>query len=128
MSMHWLSDQLQQLTEIPSRSHEALLRQIEALITQLGERDEVTTAFASHDGLLCAISGEDTAVEALAAMSQYCMAPAHEAGRLLGMGAVRQQLIIGDHQKLVLFQLQDLVIGMLCPRDVDLASALQHQG
>lgn len=123
---HWLAKRLHLLEKMSasgSQAHE-FLAVVSTLINDLVRRPGVTAAFACHDGLLLDGAGNGVDLEALGAIGQSSSLTAKSAAAVLSMGAVRQLLIIGDAQKVALFVVGAISVGVLAPEEVELSAAL----
>ncbi len=132
--MHWLAAQVDRLrtlqdryravrsegaradTSIPGRPREALREGIEELVAG-------PAAFAAHQGLLLAATGNGVDHDALAAMAQACTTPAEAAAGALGMGEVSQVLVVGSQHKLAILRVGDMLVGMYSPQHVVLSES-----
>jgi predicted regulator of Ras-like GTPase activity (Roadblock/LC7/MglB family) len=146
MSVHWLADQVAELTELSQRCHlhserwakregvsasddaeprAAFMSALRKVILQIGQHDGVSGCFVAHDGLVVESSGEAADYEALAAMSQWCVTPAHQVVETLSLGALQQILLIGSDRKLAMIQLGQMTLGILAPTSVQLSDVLK---
>lgn len=145
--MHWLASRMEELwgrydgyTWLREHSDEdirvaaarerearnAFLGQLSELVREVAERHGVTAAFAEHEGLLVDVAGDGAAAEALAAMARALVAPAREAARTVGLGALHQVLLAGEERKLALLVVGEMSIGVLAPAHVRLADVLSR--
>ena len=146
MSMHWLAEQVAELTELSQRCHlhserwikregvsdsgdaearATFMSALRKVIEQIGQRDGVLGCFAAHDGLVVDSTGESADYEALAAMSQWCVTSAYQVAETLSLGSLQQILLIGSDKKLALVQLGQMTLGILAPTSVQLSELLK---
>jgi len=130
--MHWLGQRVQQmLTEAESgfsgdagrEARRGFIDHVSELVDDIANRDGVTAAFASYEGLLVAASGISSDFEALAAMAQASLVPAYHSAGVLELGDLRQLVIVGDSQKLALVWIGPVTVGIVSPSEVNLAAA-----
>jgi predicted regulator of Ras-like GTPase activity (Roadblock/LC7/MglB family) len=131
--VHWLSTEVETALDL-ARAAESdaedararrrrFLDRMASIIDALGERDGLSAAFASYEGLLVATSGEASNFEGLAALAQAVLEPARESASELRLGALRQMVLVGEDRKLALIRVGPVVIGLVAPVGVDLAAA-----
>lgn len=96
---------------------------IGVLVDEIAQREGITAAFASFEGLLVAASGIATDFEAMAAMAQASLVPAYHSAGVLELGELRQLVLVGDRQKLALVWIGPVVLGIVSPSEVSLAEA-----
>lgn len=99
---------------------EEVRRVVEAVATRAG----VTACFASHDGLLLASAGAPPDADGLSAMSQTCAATGASTADALGLGPVRQIVVVGEYHKLAVLVIGQLAIGILAPASTHLSTVL----
>jgi predicted regulator of Ras-like GTPase activity (Roadblock/LC7/MglB family) len=137
--MHWLAEQIEELhqlesvhdtsrergdSKIQSQARVILIGAVRQLVQDVATRDGVTASFAAYEGLLVDSAGGSANFDALAAMGQRLISTANEASDPLLLSHVHQMVVIGDEQKVVLFQIGDLTVGILGPAAVTLAERL----
>jgi len=131
--MHWLESQVVRLHGLATRQkprsaikevRREFLNAVAELAAATVRRDGVTACFVCHDGLLIETAGRATDFEALSAMTQHWMVAGNEAAQTLALGKVQQMLIVGDEQKLALFVIGQLAVGILSPSAVVLSRVL----
>lgn len=143
--MHWLAEQLKNLHELESRSlqyrdlsalnvagsaaaekqaREAFVTAVCRLVEEVAGRAGVEACFAAHEGLVVHTAGRTDDAEAMAAMAQNCLDTGRVAATSLKLGAVQQMVVVGEQQKLALFAIGQMALGILGMSDANLASAL----
>jgi predicted regulator of Ras-like GTPase activity (Roadblock/LC7/MglB family) len=148
--MHWLASRVADVSELSdcycrikdqrrsggavSASDEAAARKaflaaLHELVQQISLRPGVSACFAAQDGLVVdaieeGVAAEAANFEALAAMAQSCLIPARHAAETLRLGGVRQMLLIGDAQKLIMIELGQMTLGIVSPSSQQLAESL----
>lgn len=104
----------------------AFLSAVRDMVAEVSQRPGVLACFAAHEGLLVEAVGEVAAdFEALAAMSQLCLAPTRRAAETLSLGSMQQMLLVGSQRKLALIQLGPMTVGVLSPASIQLSEALE---
>lgn len=133
--MHWLEAQVEELHALaeardraadPKAARRAFVDAVEEVAAEVVRRSGVTACFVCHDGLLIETAGRAPDFEALSAMTQHWMVAGKEAALTLALGRVQQMVIVGHENKLALFVIGQLAVGILSPSTVQLSRALAH--
>lgn len=145
--MHWLAEQLGQLHALASRHRQykelseknvagsadaekqartAFLSSVHELVQEISRRQGVEACFAAHEGLLVEIGGQLAEFEALGAMAASCIQAAEKAADSLALGEMNQMVIIGERQKLALFAVGGMALGILAKSSTGLAQVLSR--
>ena len=143
--MHWLAEQVKNLHDLINRhrqykelaaakvagseqaekqAREAFLAAVREFVEGIAGRDGVAACFASHEGLLVESAGDLDDFEALAAMAQGVIEAGVNASINLDLGDLRQMVIVGSKQKVALFWVGQIAVGILGAHDVQLAQLL----
>ncbi len=109
---------------VAKKSYQAFVSAAQSLVREVAARPGVTACFACHDGLVLEAAGRPCDFEALSAMTQTCAMAGKEAAETLSLGSVQQLVIVGRKDKLALFVIGQLQIGVLSPVSVSLAATL----
>jgi predicted regulator of Ras-like GTPase activity (Roadblock/LC7/MglB family) len=146
MTTHWLTDQVAVLKALSQRCHlinerwtkreggsetqesearAAFMAALRKVVGQIKQHEGILACFVAHEGLVVEAIGEETEFEALAAMTQWCVTPAHHAVETLSLGTLQQILLIGSERKLALIQLGQMTLGILAPNSVQLSDTLK---
>lgn len=144
--MHWLNDKLQNLEDILTRlseykgmdaksvagaeaaakkSREAFAETVHDLVEAIAERDGVTACFACHDGLLMESSGNHSNFEALAVEGQKLISQGTSSLERLEFGEFQQLVLIGQKEKVALFWMGEIGIGIVSEKDTVLSEQLR---
>lgn len=102
--------------------HEALTEAAEGICARRG----ITACVVAHEGLVVTQSGAGAMDDALAATTQVCLSTANGASSTVELGHPRQMVIVGDDQKIALFFVGQMVVGILSPADTVLAETLSR--
>lgn len=121
--MHWLSAELERVGRLAAGRSPIFVHALSDLVAQLGERPGLRAAFAAHEGLIIAVTGDKAAAEALAAQAQGLLGAAAHASTTLGLGGVSQTVVVTEHGKLAIIAVGPVVVGLLAPPHVSLAMA-----
>lgn len=143
--MHWLAEKLQQLGGLAARHVESKTEQgpkleaslaeearsdfltaIRETVAEIGQRRGVVACFVAHEGLVFEATGSPADVEALAAVAQAHLAVAGKGALTAELGEVRQMVLIGSAQKLALFRVGDMALGILARSETTLGEALRN--
>ncbi len=144
--MHWFDGRLRELGGLANRflqyrqlaasnvagsaeaarqARETFVSDLCNLVSDVAERPGVEACFATHEGLLVASAGDSEDFDALAAMSQTCLATATKSPKSLSIGPMKQMVIVGEHRKLALFTIGDMALGVLGLSTTVLSEALR---
>lgn len=141
--MHWLEGELQRLHGLaraceaakagrrPGREEEERAARgvfrdaVSEVLEGMSAREGVSACFAAHEGLLADSRGWSPDFDALAAVAQACLASGADASDKLALGGVQQIVVVGQVQKLAMLVVGPVALGILCPRGVELGSALR---
>ena len=144
--MHWLSDKLQNLEDLLTRlqeykgmdaaavagaeaaakkTREAFAETVRELVTAIAIREGIIACFACHDGLLVQSSGTYSDFERLAAEGQKLINQGKASLERLNFGGFQQMVIIGEKEKLALFWMGEIGIGIVAAKDTVLSEQLR---
>lgn len=145
--VHWLAGQLARLDSLASRlkqyrdlssleipgtpeaqeaARSTFRKQLGVLLEDVARRAGVRACFACHEGLVLDCRGEGQDFDALGAMAQSCLETAKRASNSLELGAMRQMVLVGEHQKLALFAVGEVAMGIVAPSAVGLGQLLSR--
>jgi predicted regulator of Ras-like GTPase activity (Roadblock/LC7/MglB family) len=143
--MHWLAEQIRNLQKLAERhiqyrdlaalevggsdeaekeAREAFLEAVRELVAGIAGRPGVEACLVSHDGLLVEAEGNLEDLEPLAAMAQSCFESGARTAESLELGKMQQMLVIGEQQKIALFRVGHMVLGILAMSETNLAQVL----
>jgi len=146
MTTHWLTEQVTILKGLSERCHlinerwakreggsethesearATFMAALREVVEQINKHEGILACFVAHDGLVVEATGEAAEYEALAAMTQWCVTPAHHAVETLTLGTLQQIVLIGSERKLALIQLGQMTLGILAPVSVQLSDTLK---
>lgn len=97
------------------------------VVLSVGARRGVEGAFVAHEGLVVASAGP-VDFEAYAAIASSLSAFVAEASERLTLGRIRQFVLVGERQKLAVFVLDGLLLGIVCPAALVLGDVLAEGG
>ncbi len=144
--MHWLSDKLQNLEDLLNRlneyrgmdaaavagaeaaakkTREAFADTVRELVTAIAIREGITACFACHDGLLVESSGQSQDFERLAAEGQKLINQGTSSLERLEFGEFQQMVLVGRKEKVALFWMGQIGIGIVAAKDTVLSEQLR---
>ena len=145
--MHWLSENLQNLEDLlirlneykgmdaasvagaeaaAKRTRETFAETVRELVGNIAKRDGIVACFACHDGLLMESAGVHPDFERLAAEGQKLIDQGTSSVAKLDFGGFQQMVLIGKKEKVALFWLGEIGIGIVSPRDTVLSEQLRN--
>jgi hypothetical protein len=138
--MHWLNDALYEIQDILQRQSvfvgamaddletARLDRDLEKLLSALVQRiaacDGIEAILASKGEVLMASAGPLIDYVALSEASHGAQWAMEKVAKAYDLGAIRQNVLIGEHKKLAMFTVGSVTIAMVCPNDLVLANVL----
>lgn len=145
--MHWFQTQLAELSRLADEyaltqqqsasnivnvSEKMRLKRAEfidalqVLVDQVGKIKGISSCAAYHDGLILAQSAPIASTDAFGATVQENARAARQGAALLGLGDVEQIVIVGAQNKVAMLNIGPLILCISCPKDINLAAALQR--
>jgi len=138
--MQWLNDALSEIQDILQRQSilvgamaddletARLDRDLEKLLSALVQRfatcDGIEAILASKGEVLMASAGPLIDYVALSEASHGAHWAMEKVAKAYDLGAIRQNVLIGEHKKLAMFTVGSVNIAVVCPKDIVLANTL----
>ncbi len=104
----------------------SLLSAFERTTKQIADREGITAALVSHDGLVLAQAGRLPDFDAFAAVAQGLMRAATTGAQTMALGRARQLVLVGDEHKFALFRIGPMVLSIICPLGTQLSHVLRE--
>lgn len=144
--MHWLNDKLQNLQDIlirlneykdmdkkrvagaeaaAKKTREAFAETVRDLVRSIADKKGITACFACHEGLLMESSGNHPNFEQLAVEGQKLINQGTSSLERLDFGEFQQMVLIGQKEKVALFWMGEVGIGIVSPKDTVLSEQLR---
>ena len=144
--MHWLNDKLQNMEDLLIRmneyrgmnaadvagaeaaakmTREAFAETVRDLVTAIAGREGISACFACHDGLLMDSAGSSPDFERLAAEGQKLIDQGVSSLKRLDFGEFQQMVLIGKNEKVAMFWMGEIGIGIVSSKDTVLSEQLR---
>jgi predicted regulator of Ras-like GTPase activity (Roadblock/LC7/MglB family) len=101
-----------------------LLRETTWLAEQIGNRSGIDLAFVAHEGLVMAANGRLENHENYAAIANQFATEAIEVAKRLELEPPGQVLMVARNRKLALIFVEEMILGIVAPREIELATLL----
>ncbi len=101
-----------------------LLRETTWLTEQIGNRPGIDLAFIAHEGLVMAANGRLENHENYAAIANQFATEAIAVAKRLDLEPPSQVLMVASNRKLALIFVEEMILGIVAPREIELATLL----
>ena len=146
--MHWLESQLTALDRLAAdyllarqqtaenivsvsediRSKRSrFIEALQGLVDEVIKVKGITACAAYHEGLVVASSGRMPNIDALGAMIQEVVDVARKGSAVLSLGDIQQIVIVGSSDKVAMLSVGPIVLCIVSPVEVNLASVLSQR-
>lgn len=142
--MHWLESEINKLgrlqqdyqeirdpagsTTVPrGQEREArtgFLERVSEFVEEVAARPGISGCLSSVEGLVVAQAGSLSDFDAVAAITQECLASAEKCEEAVPLGPLQQFLVIGSESKLAVMYLKPVAICIVSPVETPLSSTL----
>ncbi len=110
----------------PDSHRGELVAALSTIVTNVAVHSGVTGCLISCDGLVMAMAGEAPDFEALAAVTQECVASASKGAERLSLGDIQQMVIVGSTHKIAVVTIGEMALCVLSPRTTSLSTSLSE--
>lgn len=126
-SQHQPNDDVVTASETIRKKRGRFIDALQTLVDDVIKIQGVSACAAYHDGLVLASSGRMSSIDALGAMIQESIGVARKGSAILGLGTIRQIVIVGSSDKVAMLTVDPIVLCIASPIDVNLALALSQR-
>lgn len=132
LAADYLSAQQQPEADIVSVSEDVRIKRsqfvdaVQVLVNKVNKVKGIVACAAYHEGLVLASSGQVPNVDALGAMIQESIGVARSGSGMLSLGDIQQLVIIGAANKVAMLSVGPIVLCIVSPKEINLASALSQ--
>ncbi|MEE9412579.1 MAG: roadblock/LC7 domain-containing protein [Methylococcales bacterium] len=144
--MHWFESEIEELVTLSNKydDHRALqtdassfdrepdshrgefVAALNKIVSNVAIHSGVSGCLISCDGLVMAMAGEAPDFEALAAITQECVAAANKGAKLLNLGELQQMVVVGATHKIAVVTIGEMALCVLSPRATSLSASLSE--
>jgi predicted regulator of Ras-like GTPase activity (Roadblock/LC7/MglB family) len=126
----YLAAQQQSATDIVNASEDIRRKRgqfidaVQALVAKVFNIKGISACAAYHEGLILASAGNSLHLDGLGALIQESISVAAQGAKLLGLGEIRQMVIVGASNKVAILSVGPIILCISSAKDINLAAVL----